>query len=71
MTHPTRQTALHAHYVDVIRHLEELILDRVPRLPLLPAPAPLTPTEVDRVAALFVAGHQLAAEHVRAHRAGG
>lgn len=52
---------LRAHYAVVVREIERVILDRVPKVPLVPAPRPLDADSVTRLAGLLAQGHDIAA----------
>lgn len=58
-TPPQLQEPLVRHYFELIVMIEQLVLARVPRLPLMPAPKPLDARDVLDVAERFAAAHDV------------
>jgi hypothetical protein len=56
---PPVQDPLVRHYFELVVMIEQLVLARVPRLPLMPAPKPLDAHDVLDVAERFAAAHDV------------
>ena len=58
-TPPQLQDPLVRHYFELILMIEQLVLDSVPRLPLMPAPKPPATGVVIDLAEQFAAAHDI------------